>query len=255
MKRFHYLGVNINATNPAEAVALLRSYVPSKACYVCFPDSFVIKEAQRDKQLNSILNQSLLTLPDGKPSQWFANLSGYKGVKTVSGHLVLTELLNTNKTHYFYGGNPKELAQLEAAIYALNPKARVLGFNSPPMLALEDITTSEQLARDFSTINQLQPDCVWIGISSPKQDYLMHRATQELRGGILFGVGGVFNYVIHPHTKSPEWMKTLGLRWLYRAVKEPKRLGRKYMTMLGFLITRLPLLVVAAIRNRTARKS
>jgi N-acetylglucosaminyldiphosphoundecaprenol N-acetyl-beta-D-mannosaminyltransferase len=250
MERFDFLGVKINATNPSEVMAFLKHHTPSQTEYVCFPDSFVIKESQRNAFLRSILNASLLTLPDGKPSQWFANLCGYKNVKTVSGYTILTELLNTEKTHYFYGANPAQLSKLKAAVEVLNPKARVLGYSSPPMLDLDEIAHSDAVEADLIAIKKLQPDCVWIGISSPKQDYLMQRASGELHNTILFGVGGVFNYIIDPNTKSPEWMKKLGLRWLYRAAKEPKRLAGKYTSMLGFLILNSPKMMVNIIRVR-----
>ena len=195
-----------------------------------------------------------MTLPDGKPSQWFANCVGFNNVRTVSGFHVCKALLATASTHYFYGGSPELLQALDARLKDEFPHARILGMKSPPMLSEEEITTHPIIEEDFNTIASLKPDFIWIGISSPKQDLLMQRATRLLPGGTLLGIGGVFNYLAHPESKSPEWMKRMGLRWLYRAIREPRRLAGKYMGMLFFISWNLPRIVTDIIGQRRLRK-
>jgi len=253
-QRFSFLGVPINATNTAEVLASLTSAEGAPCSYICFPDSFVIRAANRDARLLAILTNSRLTLPDGKPSQWFANCIGLNNVRTVSGFHVCKALLATASTHYFYGGSPELLQALDARLKDEFPHARILGMKSPPMLSEEEITTHPIIEEDFNTIASLKPDFIWIGISSPKQDLLMQRATRLLPGGTLLGIGGVFNYLAHPESKSPEWMKRMGLRWLYRAIREPRRLAGKYMGMLFFISWNLPRIVTDIIGQRRLRK-
>ena len=253
-QRFSFLGVPINATNTAEVLASLTSAEGAPCSYICFPDSFVIRAANRDARLLAILTNSRMTLPDGKPSQWFANCIGFNNVRTVSGFHVCKALLATASTHYFYGGSPELLQALDARLKDEFPHARILGMKSPPMLSEEEITTHPIIEEDFNTIASLKPDFIWIGISSPKQDLLMQRATRLLPGGTLLGIGGVFNYLAHPESKSPEWMKRMGLRWLYRAIREPRRLAGKYMGMLFFVSWNLPRIVTDIIGQRRLRK-
>ena len=253
-QRFSFLGVPINATNTAEVLASLTSAEGAPCSYICFPDSFVIRAANRDARLLAILTNSRMTLPDGKPSQWFANCIGLNNVRTVSGFHVCKALLATASTHYFYGGSPELLQALDARLKDEFPHARILGMKSPPMLSEEEITTHPIIEEDFNTIASLKPDFIWIGISSPKQDLLMQRATRLLPGGTLLGIGGVFNYLAHPESKSPEWMKRMGLRWLYRAIREPRRLAGKYMGMLFFISWNLPRIVTDIIGQRRLRK-
>ena len=253
-QRFSFLGVPINATNTVEVLASLTSAEGAPCSYICFPDSFVIRAANRDARLLAILTNSRMTLPDGKPSQWFANCIGLNNVRTVSGFHVCKALLATASTHYFYGGSPELLQALDARLKDEFPHARILGMKSPPMLSEEEITTHPIIEEDFNTIASLKPDFIWIGISSPKQDLLMQRATRLLPGGTLLGIGGVFNYLAHPESKSPEWMKRMGLRWLYRAIREPRRLAGKYMGMLFFISWNLPRIVTDIIGQRRLRK-
>ena len=48
-----------------------------------------------------------------------------------------------------------------------------------------------------------------------------------LTHGLMLGVGGVFDYLSGDVKKSPEWIKKMGLRWLWRFLKEPKRMLSK----------------------------
>lgn len=253
-QRFSFLGVPINATNTPEVLANLLSQPNTPCSYICFPDSFVIRAANRDSSLLAILSDSRMTLPDGKPSQWFANAIGLSNVRTVSGFHVCKALLATTSTHYFYGGSPELLEAMAERLKEEFPDARIMGMKSPPMLTAEEIISHPIIDEDFKTISALQPQFIWIGISSPKQDLLMKRAVQLLSSGTLLGIGGVFNYLAHPESKSPEWMKRLGLRWLYRAIREPRRLAGKYMGMLVFITGNLPGLLREIFRQRQLMK-
>lgn len=234
--RFDFLGVHISVINPAEAIKKVCSYPFNAPAYICFPDASVVKEANGDPQLLSILNNAWLTMPDGKPSQLVARLRGNKSVSTVSGFHLCKALLQTELTHYFYGGTDELLENLQKNLQKQYPKAKILGYKSPPFVATSAIAGNEQMAADIAAINALKPDIVWIGISSPKQDYLMHHFHQQLDKSLMLGVGGVFLYLADETLKSPEWIKKMGLRWVYRLAKEPKRLWPKYYATICFLV-------------------
>jgi N-acetylglucosaminyldiphosphoundecaprenol N-acetyl-beta-D-mannosaminyltransferase len=117
------------------------------------------------------------------------------------------------------------------------PNARILGFKSPPFVTTRDIAGNENIRADIEQINALKPDLVWIGISSPKQDYLMHHFHRHLDKSLMLGVGGVFLYFADGSLKSPEFIKKIGLRWAYRLSKEPARLWPKYYGTFRFLLS------------------
>ncbi|WP_315814295.1 WecB/TagA/CpsF family glycosyltransferase [Paraflavitalea speifideaquila] len=208
-RRFDFLGVSISATNLAETVGRINAYNFNRPGYICFPDASVVKEANEDPLLISILNNSYLTMPDGKPSQIVARLKGYKNVSTVSGFHLCHALLQTGLTHYFYGGNDATIASMKKNLEQQFPQAKILGYKAPPFVSAVEIGNSEQVKADIEHIRTLQPNLVWIGISSPKQDYLMHHFYQYLPQSIMLGVGGVFLYFADESLRSPEWVK----RW------------------------------------------
>ena len=251
-KRFDFLGVQISVINPQRAIEAIMAYPFSAPAYICFPDASVVKEASHDPALTHILNNALLTMPDGKPSQLAGRLQGYREVSTVSGFFLCKALLDTNLTHYFYGGTDEILAQLKNNLEQSHPGASIKGYKAPPFVSKEAIATSTEIDRDIEHIRQLQPNLVWIGISSPKQDYLMHAFHRKLDRSIMLGVGGVFLYLSDESLKSPEWIKKMGLRWAYRLASEPRRLWSKYYGTFKFLIKNIPFFI--RISGRRHRK-
>ncbi len=236
--RFDYFGVKINATNPAETIAFLLNYNYSNPNYILFPDSSVVASAQRDPALTNILSNSLLTLPDGLPSALYARSKGYNNVETVSGYRLCIEMLNSKKTHYFLGGSTEILDKIKKNIQIKFPNAKILGFQALPVYDLEQVRQELVLKDEINKINLLKPDLIWVGISSPKQDFLLNNHARFLTHGLLLGVGGVFDYLAETQKKSPEWVKKIGLRWLWRLAKEPKRLGPKYLSVIKFYLSK-----------------
>lgn len=230
---FDFLGVQFTKASQLNAPKLVESNLPGPG-YISFPDASVVAMANRDPFLMGILNSSKITFPDGKPSEMVAKLRGLSDVTTVSGYHLCRELLHTDRSHYFYGADDQTLEKMITQIKIGNPNAKIKGYKAPPFLSLGEIAESEQIKRDMQEIALHAPDFVWVGVSSPKQDYIMHYYHKSVPQSVMLGVGGVFLYLANPEMKSPEWIKKIGLRWLYRLFKEPGRLGAKYKETLSF---------------------
>ncbi len=101
---------------------------------------------------------------------------------------------------------------------------------------MEEIENNHQLENDILEINQLKPDIIWVGLNSPKQDYLMSAFSPLLEKSLMIGIGGVYDYLSGTMKISPEWVKKLSLRWVYRIVQNPRRLFKKtFVAISGFL--------------------
>ncbi len=237
LKRFSFLGTNINAINSDQTEQLLLNYSFQKTGYISFPDSSVITKAYTDERLRQILNNSLLTLPDGMPSVLFARSKGYKNINTVSGYWLCLSLLNSTLSHFFLGSTQERLDLIKSKIEKEIPHAKIKGFKPLPFLGLDFYSEGNVLDEIVNEINRLKPDLIWIGLSSPKQDYFMKYHAPHLKHGLMLGVGGVFDYLSGEVKKSPEFIKRLGLRWLWRLVLEPARLGPKYWYTIKMFFT------------------
>src|SRR5690606_19540359 len=115
--------------------------------------------------------------------------------------------------------------QLAGALCARFPGLRVVGTYSPPYRdpgVPEDDAVIEQ-------INAANPDVVWVGLGSPKQDYWIAQHRDLLNAPVLIGVGAAFDIHTGRLPQAPRWMQRSGLEWLFRLLAEPRRLWRRYV--------------------------
>jgi len=77
-------------------------------------------------------------------------------------------------------------------------------------------------------INLTQPDVIWVGLSVPLEYEFAVRNKARLRAGWLVTCGGCFNFVTGAYRRAPAWMQAVGLEWLFRLAREPRRLFWRY---------------------------
>ncbi len=77
-------------------------------------------------------------------------------------------------------------------------------------------------------INASGADVVWVGLGVPLEHSFCVRNKHRLKAGWIVTAGGCFNYVTGDYARAPDWMQRLGLEWLHRLCREPRRLFRRY---------------------------
>jgi len=81
-----------------------------------------------------------------------------------------------------------------------------------------------------AAINDLKPDILWVSMGVPREQHFVSRNRAALRGvGVIKTSGGLFDFLANRRSRAPQWMQTLGLEWVYRALLEPRRLGIRYL--------------------------
>ncbi|MCW3024591.1 MAG: glycosyl transferase, WecB/TagA/CpsF family, partial [Solirubrobacterales bacterium] len=89
-------------------------------------------------------------------------------------------------------------------------------------------------------INASGAAVVWVGTGQPKQEKWMLKMRPRLSAPLLVGVGAAFDFHAGLVPQAPRWMQRNGLEWVYRLIREPRRLWRRYARynprfLLGFL--------------------
>lgn len=220
--------VKINIVDLNSAIQIISNYNFNNPGYICLPDVNLLVNAVKNQSVKSYLNNSTFTFPDGKPIELYAKMKGYKNISTVSGYWLMKNLLNKDLTHCFYGTNNNTLNKMKESLSNSNyNESNIIGYKAPPNLVLGNIQNNLDVSKDIKHINSLKPDIIWVGLSSPKQDELMYFFHDQLRHGLMIGVGAVFDYIANPIKFSPEWMKELSIRWIYRLAQNPIRIGKK----------------------------
>lgn len=82
----------------------------------------------------------------------------------------------------------------------------------------------------IEAINRANPDLLWIGMTAPKQEKWTYTHWKELNIHCHTGnIGAVFDFFAGTVERAPLWWQDHGLEWLYRLLKEPRRMWKRYI--------------------------
>ncbi len=239
--RANILGVGVSAIDVGQALETITKWIEDgERRYVCVSGVHGLMECQRDASLRRIHNQAGLVTPDGMPLVWLSRLKGFRGVRRVYGPDLMLDCcrvsIERGYRHFLYGGADGVPELLAERLRQRFPGLRVVGCLSPPFRAL----TTEEDEGIVRRINDADPDIVWVGLSTPKQERWMHAHRDRILAPVLIGVGAAFDFHAGLKRQAPRWMRHSGLEWLFRLGTEPRRLWRRYLInnplFLGYLL-------------------
>jgi N-acetylglucosaminyldiphosphoundecaprenol N-acetyl-beta-D-mannosaminyltransferase len=226
------LGIPIAMTHYAQAMDVMDGMVARRERgYVCAVAVHAVMVSQHDPEMRRAVTGSALTVPDGMPLVWAANLLG----ENLQGRVYGPELMDlycgrcVERGHrvWLYGGRDQgSLMQLALNLRRRHPGIEIVGGYSPPFRPL----SAEEEDAIVDQINEARPDVVWVGIGVPKQEKWMAHMRPRLEAPVLCGVGAAFDFHAGRISQAPSWMQERGLEWIYRIAQEPRRLLPRYLS-------------------------
>ena len=129
-------------------------------------------------------------------------------------------------TVMFMGSSLKVLDLIVKRAAEVYPHLKIVTYSPPykPELSEEDNKAIVE------AINAADPDLLWIGMTAPKQEKWTYSHWNELNIHCHVGtIGAVFDFFAGTVERAPIWWQRHGLEWLYRLLKEPKRMWRRYI--------------------------
>jgi len=239
---YDLLGVNMSVLNIPDAVRrILEAVEQRRRGYICVTGVHGIMESRTDQSLRQILNNAFLCTPDGMPTVWMGKLSGHPEMSRVYGPDLMLAVMEATRDkpvrHFFYGGQEGVADNLKTKLEQRFPGVSITGTFCPPFRPL----TEEEVHELQSKVSTSQADIVWVGLSTPKQERFMAEYLPQLDTSIMVGVGAAFDFHSGRVKQAPVWIQRNGLEWLYRVMQEPKRLWRRYFS----IVPRFMLLVAA----------
>ena len=129
-------------------------------------------------------------------------------------------------TVMFMGSSQKVLDLIVKRAAEVYPHLKIVTYSPPykPEFSEEDNKAIVE------AINAADPDLLWIGMTAPKQEKWTYSHWEELDIHCHVGtIGAVFDFFAGTVERAPMWWQRHGLEWLYRLLKEPKRMWRRYI--------------------------
>lgn len=127
---------------------------------------------------------------------------------------------------FFMGSSEKVLSLIKEKAKLVYPNIIVETYSPPYKPEFND----EDNKKIIDVINQANPDLLWIGMTAPKQEKWTYSHWNELDIHCHVGtIGAVFDFFAGTVKRAPIWWQKHGLEWLYRLIKEPKRMWKRYI--------------------------
>lgn len=230
------LGVAFDALTLTEAEeradALLRA---RKGGYIVTANPEIVLHSRDDAAYAAAVNGADLVLADGVGDLYAARILGTPLPERVAGSdltpRLLSRLAERGGSVFLYGARPGVAERAGRALQSAYPGLRIAG--------TENGYISDETAL-FTALDKEQPDLLLLGLGVPRQELWMARNRQRTNA-VMIGVGGLLDVFAGDIPRAPESWQRLGLEWLYRLLREPRRIKR---------MIRLPEILLLAARER-----
>ena len=193
------------------------------------PETFMISE--KDEEMKKLLlDKNTILVPDGIGIVKAARMINYDVKERITGIDIANKLLELGdkqkKTIYLFGSKQEVIDSMKEVLKEKYPNLELVGASNGYEKDKDKI---------FEKIAKVKPDIVLVALGIPLQEKLIYKHLNKFDKGIFVGVGGSFDVISGHKKRAPKIFIKLNLEWLYRILKEPKRLKRFCNSDIKFL--------------------
>lgn len=219
-------GFNVDTFTFEEAV----KYIYGKSGSVVTINPEMIQYSKKNSEFADFVRNAALVIPDGIGVEIGLKILGHN-VRRIAGvefaKRLVEEYTKASSPIAFIGAKPeiieKAVDNLKEEYSGLNACYVQDGYFKDDERVLEELKNSGA-------------KLVLVALGSPKQEFFIEKAGKLLPDAIMIGIGGSFDVWSGVVKRAPEIYQKLGLEWLYRTVKEPKRFKRIFPTLPLFVL-------------------
>ena len=232
--------IEITTKLPVEVLSEVRGFLAGTSAKTIFtPNPEMIVATRRDVEYASVLNRSDINIADGFGLTILTrgHLPRYPGIDLVKDIL---EIANEKSSKIFLlgTGNQKTLDVAVAKIKEKYPRVIISGTNIGPRFDLSRKIIDE--SADEEAINQIimtAPEIIFVAFGHGKQEkWIIEHKKDFPSVRIMMGVGGAIDMIAGVQRRAPCFLRRIGLEWLWRLLREPKRIGRIYRATVVFTL-------------------
>ena len=224
------LGVRIDAVDYEAAVTkIMKAARERRSLTVSALAVHGVMTGVLDKTHRYRLNQLDLVVPDGQPVRWALNMlykvqlpdRVYGPILTLK---VCEQAAQEGTPVYLYGSKPPVLENLVKQLCSRFPDLTIAGTQTSrfrQLTAAEKMAASQEIADSGAAITL-------VGLGCPRQEVWIYEHREVLSMPLL-AVGAAFDFHAGTLAQAPRMLQGWGLEWLYRLLREPSRLWRRYI--------------------------
>ena len=234
--KINILGVAFDALTLGEAEERADALLCSGAGgYIVTANPEIVLRCREDAAYAAAVNGAKLVLADGVGDLCAARILGTPLPGRVAGAdlvpRLLARLAERGGSVFLYGARPGVAERAGESLQSACPGLRIAG--------TENGYISDETAL-LEALEREKPDLLLLGLGAPRQELWMAENRQKINA-VMIGVGGLLDVFAGDIPRAPEAWQRLGLEWLYRLLREPRRFKR---------VIRLPKILLLALRER-----
>ena len=225
--RVNVAGVEVDNLSQDEAVVAIAQMIEAGGPhYLCVINAAKAVAASRDARLRATLAQAALVTADGMSVVWAARWLGKPLKERVTGIDLFARLVKEAAARrwsvYFFGAEAESVRGVVERFKREHADLRVAGWRD----GYFEPSQSKAIA---DGIRRSKADLLFVAMGSPAQEYWIAEHLEGTGARFAMGVGGSFDHLSGRRQRAPRWMQRRGLEWLYRLLREPRRLWRRYL--------------------------
>jgi N-acetylglucosaminyldiphosphoundecaprenol N-acetyl-beta-D-mannosaminyltransferase len=222
------IGVRLDPRSLQELILAAQGAVTARQNSFVFacanPHSLTV--ARKDTQFRGALEIATAVVADGVGCQWAAALSGASIGPRITGYDFFRALMSsldiTGGRAFFFGSSEEVLLDIANRAKLDYPRVSIATL-SPPFTPWSEEENHSMIER----IHEFAPDVLWVGMTAPKQEKWVASNAHQIRVPVIGSIGAVFGYYAGVTPRAPQWICEIGLEWLYRLPREPRRLWKR----------------------------
>lgn len=251
MKTINIFGVELDNINMEEATEQVELFLKSEKLNTIYtPNTEIVMEAKKERQLKELLNKGDLIIPDGIGLIYASRIRKKPLKERVTGFdlsIKMLEIANENNySLYLLGGEEGVSKKAGENIKLKYPNINIVGYRNGYFKGSHNGNPNHIEERNIiSEINDLKPDIIFVGLGFPRQEKWIEYNKKQINSKVIIGNGGVMDILSGNSKRAPEIFQKLGLEWFYRLLQEPSRIKRQIV---------LPKFMLEVILNKESVK-
>lgn len=230
MEHIQLMNIFIHNVSMDEAINEIDKVInTNKKIYVVTPNTDHIVKLECDKKFKKAYTEAGLVVVDGTPLMWISKWYKNPLKEKITGPRLTEKIIEMSAekkyTVFFLGGAESVALQASQLMEKKYIGLKTVGFYSPKFGFEKD---NGEIEKIISLVNEVKPDILIAGMGSPKTEIFLNENISRMDTHIALSVGAAIDFMAGKVKRCPAWVNKIGFEWLYRFVKEPKRMFKRY---------------------------